>query len=55
MDKDVLVIDRETFIKLGIHPQEAIDYILNKKATTLNPVDVKALQVLKRKPVVPAS
>jgi len=50
----VLSINHETFYKLGINPQEAVDYILSKKARHIRPIHVKALEVL-RKPYVHSS
>lgn len=55
MEHDVFYITKERFLKLGIDPREAISYLENKKAITVNPVHVKALQILKEKPVVQTS
>jgi hypothetical protein len=55
MDKDIFYINSEYLLKLGIDPKEAVEYLDNKKAITVNPVHVKALQVLKQKPAVPSS
>jgi hypothetical protein len=52
MEQDVLYITAETLIKLGITVDESIEYLESKKALTVNPVHVKALQVLKQKPLV---
>jgi len=52
MEQDVLYISAETLIKLGITVNESIKYLECKKAITINPVHVKALQVLKQKPLV---
>lgn len=55
MEKDNLYITQELLSKLGIDPEEAISYLLNKEAITINPVHVKALHVLKEKPAVQTS
>lgn len=55
MEKDVFYINRESLIKLGIDPQQGVSYLESKLATTINPVHVKALDVLKQQPAVPSS
>lgn len=56
MDKQkTLSIRARALLRLGIDPQEGIDYLENKQAVTINPVHVKALQVLKQKPAVASS
>lgn len=54
MTKDIFYINCGTFTKLGIRPKEGIEYILNKKAMTITPVDVRTLQVLKKLVVIPS-
>lgn len=44
-------ITHESFLELGIHPYEAVEYLENKKAITINPIHVTALLLL-RQPVV---
>lgn len=46
-----ICINRETLIKLDIDPNDAIEYIENKKAIDIHPCHVNALQILKRRPV----
>lgn len=55
MEKDIFWINRDSLIKLGIDPQEGVTYLESKLATTINPVHVKALDVLKQRPAVPSS
>lgn len=55
MDKFDTPIDSDLLSKIGIEPTDGIEYIENKKVTDLNPVHVKALQILKQKPVVASS
>ncbi|GCL71751.1 hypothetical protein PN4B1_16560 [Paenibacillus naphthalenovorans] len=55
MKKDILFLTRENLIKLGIDPKEGIEYLETKKAITVNPSHVKALDVLKQRPAVPSS
>lgn len=52
---ETFYISRESLLKLGIEPKEAIEYIENKRATTINPVHVKALQILKKQESVASS
>lgn len=52
MKKDTVYITAKMLLKLGITPEEAIDYLNNKKAVTIKPIHVKALQVLKQTPLV---
>jgi hypothetical protein len=47
-------INRDYFEKMGINPQEAVSYLLNKKAGDLKPIHVMALQVLKKQQPVPS-
>lgn len=53
--KDIYIINRDTFLRLGIDPQEAIDYLLNKQAIHMDAVHIKAVQVLKQMPLVHSS
>jgi hypothetical protein len=51
MEKGTVYINRETLLILGVCPDEAIRAILNKKAIDIHPYHVKALEVLKPRPV----
>lgn len=55
MQKDTFDINHESLMKLNIDPKEAVMYLENKLTTTINPVHVKALHLLKQKPPVPTS
>lgn len=46
-DKETFIINSENLIKLGIEPEEAIEYLENKCATTIAPAHVKALIILR--------
>lgn len=47
MDKQEFIIDRCALKKLGIDPNEVIAYLENKKADTIRPIHVKALNFWK--------
>lgn len=51
MESDIFKINCESLRKLGIDPAEGVNYLLNKKAITLNPVHVRTIQVLKQQTV----
>lgn len=55
MEKGIFYINGESLLRLGIDPIEAVRYLENKKAITINPVHVKAHQILKKQPMVPSS
>lgn len=59
MEKDntyiIFDIRNRTMFGLGIDPQEGIDHLERKMAVTINPVHVRALEVLKQKPAVASS
>lgn len=52
MDKKKFMLTRERLMKMGIDPNEAVKYLENKKAIDLNPVHVRAYQLLRTQPVV---
>lgn len=54
MEKDNFYINHVFFKILGIDPQSGVEYLESKKASTIEPVHVKALEVLKKKPLVPS-
>lgn len=47
MEKNIFNINSESLQKLGIDTIAGVDYLENKKAITVNPVHVRALQILK--------
>lgn len=51
MKQGTVQINSNTFLKLGIDPKEAIDYLERKKAVTLSPAHVIGLQILKQQTV----
>lgn len=51
MEKGTVYITRENLLRLGVDPDEGIRALLNKKAIDLHPYHVKALQILKPRPV----
>jgi hypothetical protein len=53
MEKIRSYIDREYFIRLGIDPQKAIEYVENKRVSTIDPIHVYAYEMLKKKPEKP--
>lgn len=55
MNNCIFYINRDTFLKIGIDPQEAIDYILELEAMDLRPVHVRALQYLQQQPAISSS
>lgn len=55
MEKDIFNINSDSLRKLGTDPDEAVKYILNKKAIDLKPVYVRGLQILKEQPTVASS
>lgn len=55
MLKKTLQINCETLLKLGIDPNEAIEYLLKKETKDIYAVHITALQILKqKKPTVPS-
>lgn len=54
MNKKTININIENLRKLNIDPQEAVEYLENKEALTINPVHVKAILIL-REPAVASS
>lgn len=55
MGKDELIIDAAVFKELGIGKDEVIEYLENKKATSMKPIHIKAYHFLKNQPVVSSS
>lgn len=53
--KNKYYINRDTFLKLGINPNEAVRYLESKEAAEIHPCHVKAVQILKHWPVVASS
>ncbi|MDB5054997.1 MAG: hypothetical protein JWM44_3047 [Bacilli bacterium] len=53
--KDTFNINHDSLSRLGINPKEGVIYLENKLAITINPVHVRALQILKKKPAVQTS
>lgn len=53
--QDVFYINRESLQKLGIDPSEGVTYLESKDGKDINPVHVKSLQILKKKPAVHSS
>lgn len=54
MGKDNFYINHDFFKILGIDPQNGVKYLESKDASTIDPVHVKALEVLKKMPLVPS-
>lgn len=44
-------INIEFILMLGLDPKEAVEYLENKRAVDMNPVHIKAHQILKQQPV----
>lgn len=59
MEKDICRFNRgnlkDYVIRLGLDPQECMDYLLSKKAVDIRPIHATSLQYLKPKPLVPSS
>lgn len=55
MKKDTVYINRETIVKLGIDPNDAVAYLENKNALDMNPTHIKCLLLLKRQNAVSSS
>lgn len=52
MGKNQFYINRESLLIMGIDPEEAVNYIESKKASTIDPVHIKGLDILRKKPKV---
>lgn len=52
---DVFIINQEYLRIFGIDPEEGVRYLESKEASTIDPIHVTALGVLKQKPLVASS
>lgn len=55
MDKDTFYITRESLQSIFVDADRGVEYLLNKQAIDINPVHVRSLEILKRKPAVASS
>lgn len=55
MTKEKFFINHEYLKILGVDPKDGVKYLESKKATTIDPIHVTVLQLLRQSPLVASS